>query len=264
MPSNPLFEGYQNLREMLGKPPWTPGNEDWREPESRPLTKRELLKLGLSERDASFGNLLVESRMREMAIKRFGFAIPNEEALAAIAAHGPIVELGAGLGYWASLLLAREVDIFCLDQHPAGPGSKNTYAFKHSEPFVNVRQGSFEVLKDGFKAATLLLIWPDYSSSFADDCLTAYRGDTVIYVGEGVHGCTGDDTFHARLEFDWHEIQSVAIPQWWGIHDYLRVFKRGAPDDQVVPAECGCSRWGAACLYCWRKGLTESQKVEET
>ena len=46
---------------------------------------------------------------REQAIARYGFAVPNDEALDLIVAWSPegVVELGAGVGYLARLLADR-------------------------------------------------------------------------------------------------------------------------------------------------------------
>lgn len=261
--TNELLDGYQRLRKALGKPPWTTATTRWNEPEPRPLTKKQLLSFGLSAKEAGFGNLFVDSRMREKAIERFGFAIPTDEALQAIASHGPVVEIGAGLGYWAYLMKEHfNATVRCYDKAPVTSG-RNTYSFKDSAPYVEVLSGSHEVLAD-HPNDTLLLIWP-YMDSFADDCLQAYQGNTVAYVGEGNGGCTADGVFHARLAFDWHVVQTVRIPQWWGLNDDLQICQRGPSPDLVVPEKCDCCDWrlAPACLKCWRAGHTKSQKVEE-
>lgn len=58
----------------------------------------------------------LEINARRKGIKRYGFAIPNHEALEAIVElHQPIVEIGAGTGYWCYLLRQRGVDIVAYD-----------------------------------------------------------------------------------------------------------------------------------------------------
>ena len=51
------------------------------------------------------------------------FGIPSAAALEAIARHGPIIEVGAGTGYWAGLLQAMGVDIIAFDAEPTSTGS---------------------------------------------------------------------------------------------------------------------------------------------
>lgn len=44
-----------------------------------------------------------------------------------------------------------------------------------------------------------------------------------------VGGCTGGPEFHARIGQQWEEVDSVAIPQWSGIHDHLWIYAYRAP-----------------------------------
>lgn len=60
----------------------------------------------------------------------------------------------------------------------------------------------------------------------AYDYLCQYKGDTVIYIGEGRGGCTGDDSFHEKLKFEYKLVDVYWIPQHFGIHDQLYIYKR--------------------------------------
>jgi hypothetical protein len=60
----------------------------------------------------------------------YAFAAPNERALEALAALGPLIEVGCGLGYWAHLLRQRGVDIIATDETPTAQcahGTVNKY-----------------------------------------------------------------------------------------------------------------------------------------
>src|SRR3979411_2575044 len=58
---------------------------------------------------------------RVWCVRRYAFAVPTDAALATLGRYAPIVELGAGTGYWAFLLRGRGVDCppWCLVP-PAG------------------------------------------------------------------------------------------------------------------------------------------------
>lgn len=45
----------------------------------------------------------------------------------ALAERAPLVEVGAGLGYWAAALRARRVPVLALDSHPPGGVASNSY-----------------------------------------------------------------------------------------------------------------------------------------
>lgn len=46
---------------------------------------------------------------------RFSWSVPTKEALDVLAAHAPLLEIGAGNGYWAGLLHRRRVDLLAFD-----------------------------------------------------------------------------------------------------------------------------------------------------
>ena len=48
----------------------------------------------------------------------YAFAAPNEAAMAALADLAPILEVGAGVGYWAHLLRERDVTVVATDELP--------------------------------------------------------------------------------------------------------------------------------------------------
>ena len=164
-----------------------------------------------------------EYRKRDGWTKQYAWAVPSKEALDIIAKYAPIVEMGAGTGYWAALLQARDVNVTAMDIAPPGGSQENDY--KHSVTYTHVHKGEPADLAR-FKKHALFLCWPPYATPMAYECLMAFKGDTVIYVGEGFGGCTGDDPFHDLLNEDWEEVEHCDIPQYCGIRDSLTVYRR--------------------------------------
>ncbi len=168
------------------------------------------------------------SQLRTQLIKEYSFAIPCEAALRLIAACSPagVIELGAGTGYWALMLRTMGVEVQAFDVF--GSGGYSLDIGKHSE----VRRWDnpakyFRRLPAGEPWPTLLMVWPSLNHPWAYDALQRYRGDTVVYVGEGFGGCTADDLFHQELDRAWEDTEdSIAIPQWHAIHDYCWIYRR--------------------------------------
>lgn len=157
--------------------------------------------------------------LREVLVKKFSWAIPNKEALTAIASLGkPIVEVGAGSGYWAMLLQNMGVTVVPIDKTPP----PNTFAAKR---YTQIIKGSCEDLPN-FPGYVLMLCWPPYDKPLAADAIKTYQGSTIIYIGEGYGGCTGDDEFHKLLNADWEQKQEIRIPQWYGIRDFMGIYQR--------------------------------------
>jgi hypothetical protein len=116
--------------------------------------------------------------------QRYSYVIPDAQSLAILDALGPIIELGAGTGYWASRLIARGVDIVAFDQAPPDEEPPNRYHVP-TETWTEVVRGDQTVLSE-YADRTLLLCWPPLFSSLGD-CLTYYAGSTVACIGDGGH-----------------------------------------------------------------------------
>ena len=75
---------------------------------------------------------------RRYWIQKFSYAIPNDEALDLILSYSPIVEMGAGLGYWAYLLDQKGCDIVAYDIDPIPVDNK--YLHIQAVPWYKVKK----------------------------------------------------------------------------------------------------------------------------
>ena len=180
--------------------------------------------IGDSLRDFTTVPALETWKGREELRRRYAYAIPNDEAIMACVRRSPIIEVGAGLGYWASLIAQQGGDIIASDN-----GSSRILSTEAQYVPVETMDASEAAAK--YPDRSLLLIWPPYSEPMAANALRAYAGRTVIYVGEDDGGCTGDEEFHRILAEEWKESEGIAIPQWWGLHDALWIYERGGYGD---------------------------------
>ncbi len=151
-------------------------------------------------------------------VNKYSWAIPDSGAIELIKKYGPIVEIGAGSGYWSYLLKQSGANIIAYDKKPYN----NRYCKAN---WGNVRYGSTK------KASlhtdrSLFLCWPPYNNQMAYKALSYYSGDTLIYVGESRHGCTADYDFFTKLDNEWELVEEYDIPQWIGLHDTLTIYKR--------------------------------------
>lgn len=163
---------------------------------------------------------------REELRSRYAFAIPSPEAIALINGYGPIVEIGAGTGYWAKVLSDHGGDVLAFDL--LGLAWEQWFPHGQVEGVVVGRGGSEKAVEHAQR--TLLLVWPPYDEAMAHDVLRQYEGAggrRLVYVGEGPGGCTADDDFFAAIgNGTWKEAATLAIPQWTGIYDNLWVYER--------------------------------------
>jgi hypothetical protein len=156
--------------------------------------------------------------IRQSFVRQFSWAIPDLTALELIARYGPIIEIGAGSGFWSKLLANIGVEVVAFDD----PHEALDWPFTHK--YFDIQPGSAEKLTE-YPGHTLFLCWPPMTD-FALNCLKNYAGQYLIYVGENAGGCTGEDDFFEERGANWEEVEDYRLPQWFGIHDYLTVYKR--------------------------------------
>jgi hypothetical protein len=204
-------------------PNWNPLLEKWKEYHPGERRRRDWLPRAREDLEMASGGL----GARRDLCRNYAWAVPTPEALDAIAALGPIVEIGAGTGYWAMMLQLRRCTVYAYDSHPpyGEEGEDANHYHQGVVCWTSVRKGGPEKVND-HPGATLFLCWPPYNEPMAAEALALYRGERVIYIGEGPGGCTADDAFHDAIEAHWEAERMIAIPQWWGIHDVLEIYKR--------------------------------------
>ena len=175
----------------------------------------------------------------------FGFAIPDERALELIANQSPngIVEVGAGLGYWARLLHERGSTVTAYDIAP--PPSERNRWFAGRTPWFPVLHGD-ESSVDAHPHQTLLIIWPTRDEvwpALAASRHLAGGGKSLIYVGEPPGGSTGDLHFHTVLGLMGRCLPcafgvtsapcTCSIPARWSLRTQMLLPRSGDQDDHV-------------------------------
>ncbi len=152
-------------------------------------------------------------------IKGFGFPIPCLELIEAIKAEGPSVELGAGSGYLAALVNKCGGYVIPTDSYKGG------YFFKIAF-HIKVRRLSASAAIRAFPNIPVLMSWPSYQAKWPSYIANTLKpGSRLMYIGE-TGGCTACYSFEIILRKKFKEIKSVAIPQWEGMHDHLRIFEK--------------------------------------
>lgn len=159
--------------------------------------------------------------LREEFIRLYGFAILDRDTIDALVDFAPLLEVGAGSGYWTYELRKAGVDVIATDVEP---GEDNRYKF--AQAWTAVQKLDAVAAAKRYRRRTLLTVWPDYREQWSADALKAYKGKRVIYVGEGDGGCTACDEFHEHLYEHFESVYEAALYQFSGIHDRLEVWER--------------------------------------
>lgn len=152
--------------------------------------------------------------LRQIFTRYYAWAIPDDHVLKKIASYSPIIEIGAGNGYWASQLARFGADVVAFD----------IYRGQTERRWFDVKVGNEKAISM-HSGRALFLCWPPHKTSMAYECLKKFKGDTVIYVGE-FGGCTADDKFHRKLERDFITVETIRLPKWPAMHDYCFIYTR--------------------------------------
>jgi hypothetical protein len=184
---------------------------------------------GVIERE---NNWLRLNLLGEELAHYFAWAIPTEKALHLITSFSPILEIGAGKGYWSYLLRKRGVSIRSFDRQPNSSHSwtlveKGTPSTIFESPDVGARAYN-----------TLLLCYPDEDSELSVESMDCFEGDYIIHIGELIttgtlarypqspFGRTTSSSFQIDLLNHFHCIACLPLPSFPFCYDHITVWKR--------------------------------------
>lgn len=163
-------------------------------------------------------------------VNEYSWAIPEETAIKKIKSFVKgrnVLEIGSGLGLWAKLM--QNAGIHVTPTEPLSMPKKDKGDFYgKKEPYTKMNDMDINKAMEQFGSSNdvLMLIWPPYNDPLANNALKSFKGSSLIYIGEGSYGCTGDDNFHCALDNEWEEVEEVDIPQWAGLHDRMYFYNR--------------------------------------
>ncbi|EED94815.1 predicted protein [Thalassiosira pseudonana CCMP1335] len=196
--------------------------------------------------------------------RTFAFAIPSNATLKMIISHAPnIVEVGAGTGYWSSMLAAAGADVVAFDANPPvalDEGDEHNVYFGRLAYFP-VQKGVASTVFDAsvtMEERALLIVWPNNPDNEDNphvavegfnlppvwdlECLQTYYnvgGKTIIYVGERedkinlMHGASASDcgfcssrAFQRFLKEKFELTAEIECPTWWMKNDDITIWKR--------------------------------------
>ena len=110
----------------------------------------------------------------KVLLDKYSWAIPDTRSLNILSTFSPLIEIGAGKGYWCSLLRNMNVDVVAYDNDK-----------DNNETFTTVLLGDEKVLKQkSNKNRNLFLCYPDENYELALKCMQYYEGQYIIHVGE--------------------------------------------------------------------------------
>ncbi len=166
--------------------------------------------------------------VRDFFIGDFSYSIPNEKAIECMAkfiGKDKCLEVGAGLGLWAYLLIKDyNINMIVTDDNSTHYEQETRKLNKYCDIIDLNAENAVKKYKE---ANVLLMIWPPYDNDLAVSAVKKFKGNKIIYVGEAKGGCTGTDDFFNLLDKEWKEIKPENnINNWPEINDQIFFYER--------------------------------------
>jgi hypothetical protein len=164
---------------------------------------------------------------RDKLRKEFSYSVADDETVSTVASYcrdKPLIDIGAGTGYWSYLLDQMGIECHAYDTEPY----ENIYCNGH---WYNVVKGAPEDIKArNYTSANVFLSWPPYSDPLAEEALKLYLDladpGYFIYIGESRGNATGDDGFFDLLESSCYKLRAIQNPHYSGLHDQVEIYKK--------------------------------------
>lgn len=166
----------------------------------------------------------------------YAYAVPSPQTLrwvSEVAGNRPVVELGAGRGYWAAQLAMTGLSVAAYDVEPPNMADNPSFPSSSGQRDAwHPVQSMDDFAKHGWPTGSVLfLCWPPgWGSKMASSALTEFEkvgGDCVIFIGEPQGGKTGDEAFFEALTDRWTmESQDPEFVSWWNLKDVAQAWTR--------------------------------------
>ena len=183
------------------------------------------VQLGALPTFGELQNLLLHygrfDRMRLHYAERFGYGLPCREVVEAIANCGPLLEVGAGNGFWTYCLRRKGIDVIATDPKEAG-------MYNRGQWIRDLVEVDAIAAMNRFPGRNILLVWPHFESLWAVDVAQSMKaGQLLCYVGEGAFGCCAPNIFFLELaRSGFKMIYSHPSPSWVTTQDHLFIYQK--------------------------------------
>ena len=155
----------------------------------------------------------------------YAYAIPAPQTIEWVGSFcegRPVVELGAGRGYWAAQLAESGLTVDAYDSEPPDKVENASFARVAGQADTWFPVGDLEDFAARARPAdyVLFLCWPPgWGDAMSSEALKMFEdagGERLVYIGEPKGGKTGNDAFFDALSERW-TLDSVDsdFVSWW-------------------------------------------------
>jgi hypothetical protein len=163
--------------------------------------------------------------------------IPTDEAIRTLIKYGPVVEVGAGKGYWAHVLNENGGDCIPTDLNPEDETGEfpvtTVYSSEDGEQkysstvWAGVEELDGAAAVTAYPERTVMMCHPEGTTHWSKDVLDAIEDQFFIYIGEWFPGADANPLLFKRLADEFDLVERFLVFDWASMHAAGYVFKRG-------------------------------------
>lgn len=153
---------------------------------------------------------------RKDLTEKYSWAIPNNLSIRFLADESniePIIEIGAGNGYWAHKVQEQGGEIIPIDIK------------RYDNTWTDVIIASYDSLNES-RVNRILLCWPPANSSMAIDSVKHLKPTYIYFVGVKNSSITGNIDFYNYIDTQFREVKTINIPSWSNNNVKLTKYKK--------------------------------------
>jgi hypothetical protein len=160
-------------------------------------------------------------QMRFLYAEIFGYGVPCREVIDEVAKYSPLLELGAGNGFWTFWLRKKGCDIIATDAGEPDLYTKNRW-IDDLLPLDAV------TAVNSFPDRNILIVWPHFTAYWPVEIIGKMKRSQILcYVGEGPLGCCAPPSFFLEMNrCGLKMIYASPSPSWPKVSDYLAIYMK--------------------------------------
>jgi len=172
------------------------------------------------------------------ALQEYPEYVPTDEAINVLIDYGPLVEVGAGNGYWSYVLNenggdAVPTDICPIEVHSGTYPVTETFETNGGETeeprvrlWCNVETQDGKVAVTEHPDRTVLMCHPSGATRWSEDVLDAITDQHLVFVGEWFPGADATIRFFQKLIDEFTLIETFPVFDWESMHAQGYVFTK--------------------------------------
>ena len=154
-------------------------------------------------------------------LRKYPEYVPTDEAIRTLVDIGPLLEVGAGNGYWTHTINENGGDCVATDLYP-----RDSTDDEENTIWADVREYDAVDAIAEYPERVVFMCHPSGADRWSERVLDAISEQTFVFVGEWFPGMDANPWFFVRLSRHWNLLDDFPVYNWESTHAHGYVFER--------------------------------------